>query len=40
MIATSRILRIILEQYQTKEGGLTIPSVLQKYVGKKEIKPR
>jgi seryl-tRNA synthetase len=38
MIATSRILRIILEHYQTPKGTLKIPAALQPYVGgKKEI---
>lgn len=39
MIPTSRTLRIILEQYQTKEGNLTIPKALIPYMnGKTEIK--
>ena len=39
MIATSRILRIILEHYQTPKGTLKVPAVLQPYVGGvKEIK--
>lgn len=38
-IATSRILRAILENYQTKEGYIKIPTVLQKYMnGLKIIK--
>jgi len=38
-IATSRILRAILENYQTKEGYIKIPIVLQKYMnGLKIIK--
>jgi len=37
-LATSRILRAILENYQTKEGYIKIPTVLQKYTGFKIIK--
>jgi len=36
-IATSRALRAILENYQTKDGSIEIPKVLQKYMGKKKI---
>ena len=37
-LATSRVLVAILENYQTKEGFLKIPEVLQPYMfGKKEI---
>lgn len=36
--AIGRILIAILENYQTKEGMVMIPKVLQKLVGKKEIK--
>src|SRR3989338_2142631 len=40
MIATTRALRIIIENYQTKQGTIKIPSVLQKYMnGIREIKP-
>lgn len=39
MIPTARTLRVILEQYQTKEGNLLVPKALQKYMNeKKEIK--
>jgi seryl-tRNA synthetase len=37
-LATSRIMVAILENYQQKDGSIKIPSVLQKYVGKKVIK--
>ena len=41
MVATTRALRIILENYQTKEGTVKIPKVLQPYMyGKKEIMPK
>ncbi|MBI4086179.1 MAG: serine--tRNA ligase [Candidatus Liptonbacteria bacterium] len=36
-VATSRAIVAILENYQTKEGKVAIPSVLQKYVGKEII---
>jgi len=36
-IATSRILVAILENYQNKDGSITIPTVLQKYMNKKKI---
>lgn len=36
-IATSRAPLAILENYQTKDGHVEIPKVLQKYVGKKQI---
>ena len=39
MIPTTRMLRIIIETYQTKEGTIKIPQALQKYMnGKTEIK--
>jgi len=38
-LAIGRTLIAILENYQTKEGSVKIPSVLQKYIGIKEIKP-
>ncbi len=38
-IATSRAIIAILENYQTKDGGVTIPEVLRPYVGKAEIRP-
>ncbi|MFA4855404.1 MAG: serine--tRNA ligase [archaeon] len=39
MVATTRMLRIILETYQTKQGTIKVPAVLQKYMnGLKEIK--
>jgi len=37
LIATSRILVSIMENFQTKDGHITIPKVLQKYVGKNTI---
>ncbi len=36
-IATSRVLVAILENYQNKDGSVTVPDVLQKYLGKKKI---
>ncbi len=40
-IATARIMRLILEHYQTKEGGLKIPKALQLHMnGMKEINPK
>jgi len=39
-LATSRILVTIIENNQTKEGTITIPKVLHKYAGFKEIKPK
>lgn len=38
-IATSRALVAILENYQTKDGGICVPEALQKYAGFKDIKP-
>lgn len=39
MVPTTRTLRIIIENYQTKEGTIRIPKVLQAYMnGKTEIK--
>ena len=39
MVATTRALRCIIENYQTKDGSIKIPTILQKYMnGKKEIK--
>ncbi len=41
VIATSRAMRAILENFQTKAGDIKIPSVLQKYMyGKKIIKTK
>ncbi len=37
-IATSRALVAILENYQNQDGSITVPKVLQPYVGKKIIK--
>jgi len=38
MVATTRTLRILLENYQTEEGTLRVPKSLQSYMnGKKEI---
>lgn len=36
-IATSRTPLAILENYQTKDGHVIVPKVLQKYIGKKQI---
>jgi seryl-tRNA synthetase len=41
MLATTRALRIIIENYQTAKGTIIVPKVLQKYMnGIKEIKPK
>jgi len=37
-LATSRIMVLLLENNQQKDGSITIPKVLQKYTGFKEIK--
>ncbi len=37
VIATSRMMVAILENYQQKDGTVKVPSVLQKYMGKKVI---
>lgn len=37
LVATSRTLVSILENFQTKDGHVTIPKILQKYVGKSTI---
>ncbi|MBU2101503.1 serine--tRNA ligase [Patescibacteria group bacterium] len=37
-IAIGRTLIAIIENYQTKDGRIKVPKVLQSYVGKKEIK--
>lgn len=39
-LPSPRILIAILENYQTKDGGVMIPEVLRDYVGKKEIAPK
>jgi len=36
-IATGRAIRAIVENYQQKDGSIKIPTVLQKYMGKKVI---
>jgi len=36
-VATSRALRAIIENYQQKDGTIKVPTVLQKYMGKKVI---
>ena len=36
-VATSRVLRAIIENFQQKDGSIKIPTVLQKYLGKKVI---
>ena len=37
LIATSRVLVSIMENFQTKDGHITIPKVLQRYMGKNTI---
>jgi len=37
VLATSRIMVAILENHQNKDGSVSIPRVLQKYMGKKKI---
>jgi seryl-tRNA synthetase len=37
LVATSRTLVAILENFQNKDGHITVPEVLQKYVGKNTI---
>ena len=37
LVATSRTMVAIMENYQTKDGHIEIPKVLQKYVGKNSI---
>ena len=37
-IATSRAMVVIIENYQQKDGGIKVPKILQKYMGKKVIK--
>ena len=36
-IATSRALRAILENHQNKDGSVSIPEVLQKYMDGKKV---
>lgn len=36
-LATSRLMAVILETYQNGDGSLTVPDVLQQYVGKSKI---
>ena len=36
--ASPRLLAAVLENYQQKDGSVKIPKVLQKYIGKKEIR--
>ena len=38
-LASPRILIAIWENYQQADGSIAIPEVLQKYIGKKIIKP-
>lgn len=40
MVATSRAMVAILENFQQKDGSIKIPEVLQKYTGFKVIKPK
>ncbi len=37
-IATSRVMRAILENFQNEDGSVTIPTVLRKYAGIKELR--
>lgn len=37
MVATSRTMVAILENFQEKDGSVTIPAVLHKYTGFKKI---
>jgi len=37
LVATSRVLVSIMENFQNKDGHITIPSVLQKYIGQNTI---
>ncbi len=37
LVATSRTLVAIIENFQTKDGHITVPQVLQKYLGKNTI---
>jgi len=37
MVATSRAMVVILENYQQKDGSVLVPKVLQKHVGFKKI---
>jgi seryl-tRNA synthetase len=37
LVATSRTMVAILENFQTKDGHIAVPEILQKYVGKKTI---
>ncbi len=39
-IATSRTIRAIVENYQQKAGTIKVPTILQKYIGKKVIGKR
>ena len=40
MVATSRAIVAILENYQNKDGSIIIPKVLVKYIGFDKIKPK
>lgn len=37
-LATSRLIPAILEQFQQEDGSVLVPEVLQKFVGKKELR--
>jgi seryl-tRNA synthetase len=37
LVATTRTMVAIIENFQTKDGHITIPQVLQKYIGKNSI---
>ncbi len=40
MVATSRAMVAILENFQQKDGSIQIPKILHKYTGFKQIKPK
>jgi seryl-tRNA synthetase len=37
LVATTRTMVAIIENFQTKDGHITVPQVLQKYIGKNSI---
>lgn len=38
-LATSRVMPALVEQYQNKDGSVTVPEVLRKYIGTDVIRP-
>jgi seryl-tRNA synthetase len=40
VIATPRVLGAILENYQQKDGSVTVPEILRDFVGKDKIVPK